>query len=229
MEVHCMEGNTRRKNEHSNPSEAYNVLMHENLLSSHVLPSGCNLQPQRGWVDDGRTTMPLSEADLFALSLPPQEHRYSSNPPLGCGLVEYGNYPAPQRVVHIVLEPQISNPKALPQEKLNADLVNWLGDQTLSYDEEFLRIGDAKERIPRANDATNRQLLLQMLVDDYNADAIGVSTIVFEGELRKMQLKSSTRAMETAVCGLNEEVKRAFKIRGFIKLKRGMAMIPRKE
>lgn len=203
--------------------------MYENLLSSHVLPSGCNLLPQRGWVDDGNRTTPLSEADLIALSLPPQEPRYFSNSPLGCNHVEYGRYPAPQRVVHIVLEPQASSPKTEPQEKVGTDLVDWTGNQEISYDEEFLCIGNARARIPRASDATNRQLLLKMLVDDYNSDAIGVHTYAYGTELRQKQLRSSIRALETAAVGINEEVEREFKICHFVRVKRGTAMIFKRE
>ncbi len=203
--------------------------MYEHFLPPGLLPSGCQLVARRGWVTDGGTETPLSEGDLIALSVPPTDPRMTSNPPLGYGFGGHDTrfMQAPRTTVHIVLE-QASSPSPSKTPKV-IDVEEWSGDQTISYDGETLRIGGAEAKIPRESDATNRQLLLAMLVEDYNADAsVGVSTIAFMNELRRMQLRSSPRAMESAVEGVRDEMERAFKLRGFVKMKRGTVTIPKK-
>lgn len=105
-------------------------------------------------------------------------------------------------------------------------LPEWSGDQSISYDGKNLFIGSQKAKIPKEGDATIRQILLMKLVEDYNAEkCIGVDTVAFMQELRKVQIRPSMRALETAANALNDEVEAAFNLCKFVKASRSVARI----
>ncbi len=102
----------------------------------------------------------------------------------------------------------------------------WTGDQSISYDGKNLSIGEQKAKIPKEGDATIRQILLMKLVEDYNSEkSIGVDTVAFMQELRKVQVRPSMRALETAANALNDEVEAAFNLCKFVKASRSVARI----
>lgn len=113
----------------------------------------------------------------------------------------------------------------IEEQKLTA----WTGDQPLSYDGKELCIGSQKAKVPKEGDATNRTVLLIKLVEDYNSEkSIGVDSVTFMQELRRMQIRPSARVLETAGDALNKEIEAAFKIRKLVKVSRSVAKILRK-
>ena len=106
----------------------------------------------------------------------------------------------------------------------------WTGDQPISYDGKNLFIGSKKAKIPKEGDATIRQILLMKLVEDYNTEkSVGVDTVAFMQELRKVQIRPSMRALETAANALNDEIEIAFQLCKFVKASRSVARIIKRD
>ncbi len=111
------------------------------------------------------------------------------------------------------------------KRRKRTDLVQWHGDQPVRYDLDRsipeLYIGVNKIQYPLQPDATKRQILMTLLVNDYNQkDGVGIDTFMFRSVLAKCDVPvGSLRLLETAVRGINKDIEKAFGISNFVRMK----------
>lgn len=114
--------------------------------------------------------------------------------------------------------------KKSPVSKLN----KWSGRMKISYDRAHrnLTIGDVTKRVPKRT-AAHRELLLELLVDDYNSEhPIGVPVGRFQMSLKDEKESWTERSAETARDGLVKEIGSTFDLSDFITREEHIYRIP---
>ena len=105
----------------------------------------------------------------------------------------------------------------------------WTGDKPVLYDGERLKIGsESPAKIPGEDDAENRRVLLSLLVAQYQEDeedSMGITEAFFQRKLKDIGLSSGSRSLESAKSGINKEVRQAFGLRRFVRMRGQTAYI----
>ncbi len=112
------------------------------------------------------------------------------------------------------------------------EVQEWQGDQDVeyNYNDRLLTVGDTTVEVPRSERSVNRQVLLQLLADDFLAeeDGMGVTSALFTGKLDGLGMPTNMRTLQTAVDGVNGEVKESLGLAKFVRLRAGTARIHKK-
>ena len=112
------------------------------------------------------------------------------------------------------------------------DVQDWQGDQEIEYNysDRLLTVGGTTVEIPRSERSVNRQVLLQLLADDYleEEDGMGITAALLTEKLNGLGVKTNDRTLQTAVEGMNEEVKVSLGLMRFVRQRSGTAYIYKK-
>ena len=119
---------------------------------------------------------------------------------------------------------------AKAQEK-NVELTEWMGDQSISYKDGVLKIGQYdSNRIPEQEKSEFRRVLLELLVEEYQqeGEGMGITPNVFATRLHEIGFEPKGRALETATKDINGEIEKAFHLKKFVRMRGGTAFIFKK-
>jgi hypothetical protein len=110
-------------------------------------------------------------------------------------------------------------------------LMEWTGDQPISYHDGMLKIGTlTPAKIPAEDDAEKRRVLLTWLVRMYQEkkDGMGVTEALFQRNLLDIGIPCGKGVLRTAQLAINEEIEREFGLRNFVRVRSGSAHIVKK-
>lgn len=101
--------------------------------------------------------------------------------------------------------------------------------RTISYRREKreLTINGVTQIIPKATDAPKKEILLELVCEDYKGVNHGISTARYEEKMRAEGYELFGRSMETARTELNKEIRRVFGIKNLLHARNTKSMVTR--